>query len=55
MQPLPRDFLTEMAHRYQLSPEQEEAFVERYSTGDAIDDLEVSNTLHISTMPFVLV
>src|SRR4028118_1929267 len=52
MQPLPREFLTEMAHKYQLSPEQKEAFVERYSTGDAIDDLEVANTLHISHNAF---
>jgi predicted NACHT family NTPase len=52
MQPLPRDFLTEMAYRYQLSPEQEQAFVERYSTGDDRDDMEVANTLHISHNAF---
>lgn len=52
MQPLPRDFLIEMAYRYQLSPEQEEAFVERYSTSDDHDDKEIADTLHISHNAF---
>jgi len=33
MQPLPRDFLTQIARKYDLSPEQEEAFVELFSSG----------------------
>ncbi|NES22161.1 MAG: hypothetical protein F6K41_25370 [Symploca sp. SIO3E6] len=32
MQPLPRNFLTRLAHEYDLSPEQEEAFVAQFSS-----------------------
>ncbi|MBD2770777.1 NACHT domain-containing protein [Iningainema tapete] len=51
MQPLPRDFLTQMARNYQLSPEQEVAFVELFS-GDNDDELEVAEALHISHNAF---
>jgi predicted NACHT family NTPase len=47
MQPLPPDFLTQLARKYELSPEQEEAFVERYSRKSQ-DEPEVASVLHIS-------
>ncbi|MGF1515813.1 MAG: NACHT domain-containing protein [Elainellaceae cyanobacterium] len=46
MQPLPRDFLTDTAREYTLSPEQEEAFVELYS-GDG-DEFEAAERLNLS-------
>ena len=47
MQPLPRDFLIEIAQQYALSPEQEAAFVERFS-GKATEQT-VAEALHIFT------
>ena len=46
MLPLPSDFLTEMAEKYKLSPEQGEVFVEKFSS-DKSDDA-IALTLHIS-------
>lgn len=51
MQPLPRDFLTQIARNYQLSPEQEEAFLERFSSKND-NELEVAQTLFISDNAF---
>ena len=51
MPPLPSDFLTEMAHKYELSPEQEAAFVALYSRSDD-DELEAAESLHISASTF---
>ena len=47
MQPLPPDFLTEIARQYNLSPEQEEAFVERFRVKQK--EQAVAEALHIST------
>ncbi|NEQ69592.1 MAG: NACHT domain-containing NTPase [Symploca sp. SIO2D2] len=46
MQLLPRDFLTQLAREYDLSPEQEEAFVTRFSSKE--NNLSVAESLHIS-------
>ncbi len=51
MPALPPDFLTEMAHRYELSPEQEAAFVALYSRSDD-DELEAAEALHIAPSTF---
>ncbi len=51
MQPLARNFLTNMARKYELSPEQEKAFVELYSRENE-DELEVAEALHISSNAF---
>src|SRR5437868_895720 len=51
MQPLPRDFLTQLARKYELSPEQEKAFVELYSRKNH-EELEVAEALHISPNAF---
>ncbi|MEH2328161.1 NACHT domain-containing protein [Nostoc sp.] len=51
MQPLLRNFLTDMARNYELSPEQEEAFVELYSKENE-DEIEVAEALHISSNAF---
>ncbi len=48
---LPRDFLTQLARRYDLSPEQEEAFVERFGR-NGNNELEASEALHISHNAF---
>ena len=50
MQPLPRDFLTQLARKYDLSLEQEEAFVELYSRGKK--QQEIAESLHISDGAF---
>ncbi|WP_035140316.1 NACHT domain-containing protein [Fischerella sp. PCC 9605] len=50
MQPLPCEFLTQMARKYQLSPEQEEAFVERFSSKES--EQAIAHTLHISDNAF---
>ncbi|MEA5498366.1 NACHT domain-containing NTPase [Limnoraphis robusta Tam1] len=44
--PLPRDFLIEMARRYALSPEQEDAFVIGFSSNKT--ELEIATELHIT-------
>ena len=46
MQLLPREFLAELAQKYDLSPEQEEAFVARFSSKES--DSEVARTICIS-------
>jgi len=46
MQLLPPDFLTQLARKYDLSPEQEEAFVTRFSSKE--NNLSVAESLHIS-------
>ncbi|BAZ28142.1 NACHT domain family protein [Cylindrospermum sp. NIES-4074] len=51
MQRLPRDFLTQMARKYELSPEQEEAFVERFSQNNE-DEIELAEVLHITPNAF---
>ena len=50
MQTLPRDFLTQIAHDYDLSPEQEEIFVELFSTRKT--DSEIVGIFHISEQAF---
>ncbi|MBH8576917.1 NACHT domain-containing NTPase [Nostocaceae cyanobacterium CENA369] len=50
MQPLPCNFLTRIAQKYQLSKEQEDAFVEIYHRGD--DELEAAEALSISQSAF---
>ncbi|NEQ69657.1 MAG: NACHT domain-containing NTPase [Symploca sp. SIO2D2] len=50
MQLLPRDFLTKLAREYDLSPEQEEAFVTRFSSKK--NDLSVAASLNISDQAF---
>lgn len=53
MQSLPRDFLTEIARKYNLSREQEEAFVEQYSRDEEKeDDIAVAESLNISASTF---
>ncbi|WP_324235757.1 NACHT domain-containing protein [Okeania sp.] len=47
---LPKDFLTDIARKYELSPEQEEVFIEVFSTGKS--DLEIAQKLHISDSTF---
>ena len=46
MPPLPRDFLTETAKKYELSPEQQDTFIEKFSSDK--DDIVIAQTLHIS-------
>ncbi|MFP5272174.1 helix-turn-helix transcriptional regulator [Coleofasciculus sp.] len=50
MQPLPQDFLTKIARDYDLSPEQEEAFVARFSRQGDVD--AIAESLHISPGAF---
>ncbi|NER92338.1 MAG: NACHT domain-containing NTPase [Symploca sp. SIO1B1] len=50
MQLLPPDFLTQLARKYDLSPEQEEAFVKRFSSKK--NDLSVAASLNISDQAF---
>ncbi|NEQ71317.1 MAG: NACHT domain-containing NTPase [Symploca sp. SIO2D2] len=50
MQPLPRNFLTKLAREYDLSPEQEDAFVARFSSKE--NDVSVAESLHISDNAF---
>ncbi|MEQ8386379.1 MAG: NACHT domain-containing NTPase [Coleofasciculus sp. A1-SPW-01] len=50
MQPLPHDFLTKIARDYELSPEQEEAFVARFSRQGNVD--AIAESLHISPNAF---
>lgn len=50
MQPLPRDFLIDIAQRYELSPEQREAFVERFSSKKS--EMAIAEVLHISANAF---
>ncbi|NER99744.1 MAG: NACHT domain-containing NTPase [Symploca sp. SIO1B1] len=47
---LPPDFLTKLAREYDLSHEQEEAFVTRFSRKE--NDLSVAESLHISDQAF---
>lgn len=46
MQPLDQDFLAEIARKYDLSAEQQEVFVELFSTGK--NQQAVAEALHIS-------
>ena len=46
MQPLPRDFLTQIAREYDLSEEQTEVFVEIFSSN--LNQQEIADNLHIS-------
>ncbi|EDX77097.1 NACHT domain family [Coleofasciculus chthonoplastes PCC 7420] len=50
MQLLPHDFLTQIARDYDLSPEQEEAFVARFSRQGNVD--AIAESLHISPGAF---
>jgi predicted NACHT family NTPase len=50
MHPLPEDFLNQLASDYDLSPEQKQAFVQRFSTNR--DELEAAESLHISPEAF---
>jgi len=50
MQPLPRNFLTKLAREYDLSPEQEEAFVARFSSKE--NDVSIAESLYISDNAF---
>ncbi|NEP60900.1 MAG: NACHT domain-containing NTPase [Symploca sp. SIO2G7] len=50
MQPLPRNFLTKLAREYDLSPEQEEAFVARFSS--KVNELSVAESVYISGNAF---
>ena len=50
MQTLPRDFLTQIARNYDLSQEQEEVFVELFSTRKT--DSEIVGIFHISEQAF---
>ncbi|NER94874.1 MAG: NACHT domain-containing NTPase [Symploca sp. SIO1B1] len=50
MQPLPLSFLTKLAREYDLSPEQEDAFVARFSSKE--NDVSVAESLHISDNAF---
>ncbi|MCT7964974.1 putative DNA binding domain-containing protein [Laspinema sp. D1] len=50
MQPLPRDFLTQLAQNYNLTEEQQEAFVERFSSNKNL--LEIAETLNITPNAF---
>ncbi|MFW5666465.1 MAG: helix-turn-helix transcriptional regulator [Coleofasciculus sp.] len=50
MQPLPHDFLTKIARDYDLSPEQEKAFVARFSRQGNVD--AIAEFLHISPNAF---
>ncbi|WP_309729252.1 NACHT domain-containing NTPase [Chamaesiphon sp. OTE_75_metabat_556] len=48
---LPRDFLTELARKYDLSPDQEAAFVTLFNRNDD-NDLAAAETLNISSSAF---
>lgn len=50
MQLLPREFLAELAQKYYLSAEQEEAFVARFSSNKS--NLEIAGTIPISESAF---
>ena len=50
MQPLPRNFLTQIAREYDLSLEQEEAFVERFSRNK--QEYELAESINISKSAF---
>ncbi|WP_293351716.1 MULTISPECIES: NACHT domain-containing NTPase [unclassified Microcoleus] len=50
MQSLPREFLAKLAKKYDLSPEQEEAFVARFSGKES--NLEIAETMFISESAF---
>ncbi len=50
MQPLPRDFLTQLAQDYNLTEEQQQAFVERFSSNK--NEQEIAETLHITRNAF---
>jgi predicted NACHT family NTPase len=50
MHPLPEDFLNQLANKYELSPEQKQAFVQRFSTNR--DELEAAESLNISPEAF---
>lgn len=50
MQVLPRDFLIELGCKQELSPEQQEAFIERFSSNKS--ELSVADALHISPNAF---
>ncbi|MEQ8541958.1 MAG: NACHT domain-containing NTPase [Coleofasciculus sp. D1-CHI-01] len=52
MQLLPQDFLTKIARDYDLSPEQEEAFVARFSRQGNVDVDAIAKSLHISPNAF---
>lgn len=43
---LPREFLIEMARKYDLSPEQKDAFIIRFNSNKTA--LEIATELHIS-------
>ncbi|MEH2244299.1 NACHT domain-containing protein [Nostoc sp.] len=51
MQPLQRKFLTDVARKYELSPEQEKAFIELYSRENK-DERGVAEALYISDNAF---
>lgn len=46
MQSLPREFLAKLAKNYDLSQEQEEAFVARFSSNES--NLKIAETMFIS-------
>jgi len=50
MQLLPPNFLTQLAREYDLSPEQEEAFVAKFSSKE--NDLSIPESIHISANAF---
>lgn len=50
MQVLPREFLIELACKYELSPEQQEAFIGRFTSNKS--ELSVAEALHISENAF---
>ncbi len=50
MQLLPQDFLTKIARDYELSPEQKEAFVARFSRQGNVD--AIAESLHITSNAF---
>jgi NACHT domain len=52
LKPLPIYFLKKIVREYDLTPEQEEAFVARYSTDEEVGNAEVAKTLNISEGAF---
>ncbi len=52
LKPLPIDFLERTAREYALTPEQEDAFVARYSAESEAGDAEIAEKLHISPSAF---
>jgi len=50
MHPLPEDFLNQLASKYELSPEQKQAFVQRFSIKG--NELDAAESLHISPEAF---